>query len=417
MAQQNDYQRKYDSLSPREKEILTMFVWENQSDSQIAEKLKIQESTVRKNRQNIAEKLGIETKATDELHRDRTKNSQDLINFCKRYGMGSPNFYIERSLQQKKCDQTIERKDGFLRIKSPEKFGKTTLLSQVIDYARNKNYQTINIDFASTFDSESFTNYELFIKQFCLSITDSLDLDEDELTNSWKLGSSNRKCTNYLKKYILPKIENSLVIALDNVDLIFESEICRNDFCQLLRGWNDKSKEINADIWRKLRLIIVHSTDNYSKWDINSSPLKNIGETIDLSEFNQDEILQLIQRYGLNFNQEQIKNLSKIIGGHPYLLNQLFKTIKDYNYSLEEILEKAGTEEGIFADYLRKILHNLQQSPDLLESFLTCINSEQGIELDSKIAFKLNRMGLVNFDKNKVIPRCDLYIQYFKKFS
>ncbi|MFZ9549981.1 MAG: AAA-like domain-containing protein [Bacteroidia bacterium] len=120
------------------------------------------------------------------------------------------------------------------------------------------------------------------------------------------------------------KINNSLIIALDNVDLLFESETCRNDFCKLLRSWNDQTKDINSDIWRKLGLIVVHSTEVYHTWDINSSPLSGIGETIDLKEFNSG------QAFGFP-------------GGEPATAGQFGSLLNNMDFNLLHIVVGATT--------------------------------------------------------------------------
>ena len=40
------------------------------------------------------------------------------------------------------------------------------------------------------------------------------------------------------------------------------------------------------------------------------------------------------------------------------------------------------------------------------------VNASEPVQLEGLLAFKLNSMGLVNLDGNKVKPRCSLYRQY-----
>ena len=57
----------------------------------------------------------------------------------------------------------------------------------------------------------------------------------------------------------------------------------------MLRGWYESAKQGDriGQIWQKLRLVVVHSTEAYPSLDINHSPF-NVGIAIDLPEFNLD---------------------------------------------------------------------------------------------------------------------------------
>jgi hypothetical protein len=84
------------------------------------------------------------------------------------------------------------------------------------------------------------------------------------------------------------------------------------------------------------------------------------------------------------------------------------------NITLNELLQSAPTESGIYSDHLRRHLGNLKHHPTLLEAFREVISSHSSVRFPSEQAFKLSRIGLVKLDKNEVTPRCHLYRQYFQ---
>jgi len=84
------------------------------------------------------------------------------------------------------------------------------------------------------------------------------------------------------------------------------------------------------------------------------------------------------------------------------------------NITLNELLQSAPTESGIYSDHLRRHLGNLKHHPTLLEAFWDVISSHSSVRLPSEQAFKLSSIGLVKLDKNEVTPRCHLYRQYFQ---
>ncbi|MBD2664646.1 AAA-like domain-containing protein [Richelia sinica FACHB-800] len=59
-------------------------------------------------------------------------------------------------------------------------------------------------------------------------------------------------------------------------------------FFGLLRALHEEGKR--REIWQKLRLVIVHSTEVYISLDINQSPF-NVDLSVELPEFNNQQIL------------------------------------------------------------------------------------------------------------------------------
>ena len=57
----------------------------------------------------------------------------------------------------------------------------------------------------------------------------------------------------------------------------------------------------------------------------------------------------------------------------------------------------------------------LEGYPDLKEALKAVVNSEAPIWLDPKLGFKLNSLGLVTLNGNRVALSCDLYKQFFQR--
>ena len=232
----------------------------------------------------------------------------------------------------------------------------------------------------------------------------------DRLSTYWKevLGA-NVNCKAYFEKYLLPEINTPLVLGLDEVDRVFQHPEIAEDFFSLLRVWHEAAKE--QDIWQKLRLVVVHSTEVYLPMNVNQSPF-NVGLPIDLPEFTPEQILSLARRHELNWTEAEADKLIKIVGGHPFLVRVALYQIKYQDLTLDSALETAVSETGLYGDHLRRHLWNLQQHPELAEAMKQVVNSNEPVQLEGLLAFKLNSMGLVNLKGNKVKPRCHLYRQY-----
>jgi hypothetical protein len=324
-------------------------------------------------------------------------------------------FYVERVPYESQCYEEILRPGCLIRLKAPQQMGKTLLLERVLCKAREQGYQTLTLDFQLA-DSTVLTDYQKFLQWLCANSGDSLEL-ENRVDEYWKdMYGLNKNCTRYFQRYLLAEINSPLVVGLDNVDLVFEQPALFNDFCRLLRGWYDQARQSDriGEIWKKIRFIVVHSTEVYRAMDINSSPLAGVGLTVELPEFSLQQVQDLAQQYGLNWNASEAEQLMAMVGGHPALVRKAFDCIKNQNVTLEQLLKTAPTEEGVFRDHLGRQLQNLRQHRELEDALLLCVTSLEPVEVDSELAFKLHSMGLVKLQGNCVMPRCDLYRQYFR---
>ncbi len=320
-------------------------------------------------------------------------------------------FYIQRPPIEKDCCETMMRSGSLIRIKAPRQMGKSSLLSRTLGFAKYKGYQVAHLYFQQA-DSDVFDDLDLFLQWFCASIASELDMD-DNIEQYWQgvLGSKN-KCTKYFQRYLLTAKESPLVLGLDEVDLIFQYPKIAADFFGLLRAWHEKAK--NEDVWKKLRLVIVHSKEVYIPLNINQSPF-NVGLPIELPDLTLPQIADLVQRHQLTWQPEQVEQLLLLTGGHPYLVRQALYQIARGRINWQSFLQQAPTEEGIYGDHLRRQLGNLKEDPELLEAYRELVSSNRPLQLDSQIAFKLRSIGLVKFVGNQVMPMCNLYYQYFQQ--
>ena len=319
-------------------------------------------------------------------------------------------FYVERPPVEVRAYEEIVKPGSLIRIKAPKQMGKTSLMAKLLNHAKEQGYHSVHLNFELA-DSEVFTSLEKFLQWFCANVTDELQLPI-EIEGYWsKFLVSKKNCTNYFEKYLLPTIDSPLALGLDSVDLIFPHEKIADDFFSLLRVWHEKAKQ--SDIWQNFRLIIVHGTEVYIPLSNDQSPF-NVGLPIELSEFNFSQVDDLQRRHGLDLNDIQIAQLMAMVGGHPYLVRLALYKIAWQEITLEQILEEAATDTGIYADHLRLHLWNLKQHPELAKALKQVLEADSPVELESAIKFKLNSMGLVHLQGNQVMIRYDLYRQYFQ---
>jgi AAA-like domain/CHAT domain len=318
-------------------------------------------------------------------------------------------FYIERLPIETDCHQEILKPGSLIRAKAPRQMGKTSLMSRILHHATQQGLQTASLSFQDA-DAEFLTSIDAFLQWFCGNITYELNLP-DKLDEFWQgvLGSKS-KSTKYFERYLLPEIQGGIVLGLDEVDEVFKHPEIAADFFGLLRSWHERAK--NEPIWQKLRLIIVHSQEVYIPLNINQSPF-NVGLPIELPELTQVQVEELVQRHGINWTEKQIERLMRLVGGHPYLVRVALYEVARDRMNLEELIQIAPTEEGIYNDHLRRHLLNLEQNMHLLTAFKKVVAANVPVDVGTTEAFKLHSLGLVKFKGNTVTPLCDLYRQYF----
>jgi serine/threonine-protein kinase len=160
--------------------------------------------------------------------------------------------------------------------------------------------------------------------------------------------------------------------------------------------------------------VIVHSKEVYIPLNINQSPF-NVGLPLELPELTNSQIADLVNRHQLDWTNDETEQLSLLTGGHPYLVRQALYQIARGCIDLPKLLQAAPTEEGIYADHLRRQLGNLKEDEEMLAAFRELVASDRPLPLDSRLAFKLRSIGLVKFQGNDVIPMCNLYSEYFRQ--
>ncbi|NKB18314.1 MAG: hypothetical protein HC770_10100, partial [Pseudanabaena sp. CRU_2_10] len=204
-----------------------------------------------------------------------------------------------------------------------------------------------------------------------------------------------------------------LVLGLDEVDLMFQHPAIATDFFWLAASLARKVK--NEEIWKRLRLVIVHSKEVYIPLNINQSPF-NVGLPIELPELTQIQVQDLVRRHELLWSQAQVEQLMTLVGGHPYLVRQALYQIARGRITLEQLLQVAQTEVGIYGDHLRRHLANLEEDRELVNVYKQIVVADNPMRIETALAFKLHSMGLVKFQGNEVTPTCNLYRQYFREW-
>lgn len=322
--------------------------------------------------------------------------------------------YINRPPIEELAYKEISRPGCVIRIKAPMKMGKSSLLNRIIAHAiAQEKYKTIYIDFQEA-DEDIFTSLDKFLRWFCANMARQLHL-KPKLDDYWDRDMGSKvSCKIYLEGYLLEQIDCPLVLALNEVNRVFEYSHIAQDFLPMLRSWYEQAQQF--EVWQKLRLVIVHTTDVYIPLKLNQSPF-NVGLALRLPPFNLEQVRELTQRYGLDWQDEvgtrYIMSLLVMVGGHPYLVNLALYHVSQGWTTLEELLQTAPTTGGVYSHYLQNHLAVLREQPQLASILRQVVMANEKVSLDAFAAHKLESMGLIQLDGNWAKSSCELYRLYF----
>ena len=317
-------------------------------------------------------------------------------------------FYVERD-GDTIVRRALERQGVTITIKGPRQMGKSSLLMRVIDTAMAAGRQPVYIDFQQ-FDQDVLSAPERFYPLFCRSISDQLGM-VDRTEAIWAGGGGNNQLsTRYLQTHILKEAGGPLLLAMDEVDRLFEAEF-RSDFFSMLRGWHNNRALPMFPIWKQLDLALVTATEPYHLIaNLNQSPF-NVGEVIQLHDFSAEQVADLNQRHGAPLTPGQVAALMERLHGHPYLVRRALYLVASGRNTLEELMAQAAEDYGPFGDHLRYHLFRIVDNQQLVDGLRQVIRANRCN--DEKISRLLIAAGLVRKEADQLLPRCRLYGDYF----
>ncbi|NEQ34853.1 MAG: hypothetical protein F6K40_00410 [Okeania sp. SIO3I5] len=373
----------------------------------------LQEPISKTNLREYLEALNL-TESQQKLLRKEQQNPTENIRIEFPSGVMSleSNFYINRPPIEELAYSEINEPGSIIRIRAPQKMGKSSLMVRILHHSRCLGYHTVNIDFRQA-EKDIFSSVDKFLRWFCANVTKQLSI-ESMLDEYWdETFGSKISCTSYFQDYLLWQINSPVVLALNEVNRLFNYPEIAEDFLPLLRSWYEKAKQ--EEIWQKLRMIVVYSTEVYIPLKINQSPF-NVGLPLKLPLFSLQQVQDLAQRHGLScLKDSHLTQLLAIVGGHPYLVRLALYHLHRGEIPFKQLLEEAPTEAGIYNDHLRELLTMLEEEEKLKEAFKQIITTKGGVDIDPIIAYKLDSMGLITINKDLVRPSCELYRLYFEK--
>ncbi|MCU0526312.1 MAG: AAA-like domain-containing protein [Elainella sp. Prado103] len=322
------------------------------------------------------------------------------------------NLYVERPPLESIAYEEILQPGALIRIKAPRQFGKTSLMSRMLKVAQDRGLRTTVLNFQLA-DALVFQNLDRFLRWFCAVITRDLRLP-NRIEEHWdEVFGSNYNCTDYFENYLLPQLSSPLVLALDEVDAVYQYPAIAADFFGMLRAWYEKSRYGSSDsqIWQQFRLLVIHSTEAYLPLNLTQSPF-NVGLLLELPTFTLEQVQDLATRYHLEPDGVALP-LFELLGGIPYLTQMALHYLTSHDGTLYQLIQTSIAADSPFSPHLRRRLSHLQEHSGLLSTYAQIVQSETPIDVNLLQAFRLQSLGLVKLVNLQAAPACQLYRSYF----
>lgn len=315
-------------------------------------------------------------------------------------------FYVERKEIEQRCLRELVKPGALVRIKGPQRMGKTSLMMHLLDHATNAGMRVSLIDLQLV-DSNILSDLERFLRWLCAIIARRLSLPR--VTAEWDdIFGPKDNCTAHFEDHFFGS-GTPLVLALNHVDRLFNAPELAEEFLVLVRAWHEMAKSQGP--WEELRLILGYSTEMYMPLDVNHSPF-NVGLAISLADWDAQTVLELAHRHGLAWSSRETDKLMHLIGGHPHLTRIALHHLAETGADLDEVLATAASDQGLFADHVKHLLWHLERRPALASAAAQVMRATKPIRIETELAFKLVSLGVVYISGDLVSPGRELYRRY-----
>lgn len=320
-------------------------------------------------------------------------------------------FYIERPADSVTIAELLKPAGTTLTIKGPRQVGKSSLLARLISQARRRDRRVAYLDFEGEFDTIDLESPDRFYKRFCSSLSAELGLEDmTSVSTHWREQLSNvRNCTNYLLNWIVPSVDGMLMLAIDQADRMFQTRFY-SDFFGMIRHWHNK-RAVDQRL-ASLDIVLVTSTEpQFFIADPHQSPF-NVGVTVDLSDFNLDQLKHLNRLHGSILLESDVQELLNLTHGHPYLVRRAMYLVATSQITCRELIATATKSSGPFSEHLLRICQILSSYPEMQLGLVNVIN---GKPVPTAIRIRLLSAGLARPQDSSIVSRCTLYSKYFSE--
>jgi ABC-type branched-subunit amino acid transport system substrate-binding protein len=241
--------------------------------------------------------------------------------------------------------------------------GKSSLGVRTRKRLQNDGIASAFIDLTE-FGSEKDTTREKWYWSLIDSLLSAFQLWEEVDLETWWLKHDNlplaKRFSKFVEEILLKKIDQPIVIFLDEIDSVLGLEYCLDDFFALIRYFYNQ-RAINPEFKRLTFALLGVATPSDLIQDGTKTPF-NIGIGIELQGFQLTKVQPLVEGLQKTADDTQavMKEILRWTGGQPFLTQKLCQLVSEIDFRIT-----AGNErEQIEAVVRAKIINNWEAQDD-----------------------------------------------------
>ncbi|MGK7942791.1 MAG: AAA-like domain-containing protein [Crocosphaera sp.] len=218
----------------------------------------------------------------------------------------------------------------FCYVLNSRQMGKSSLWVQTQNKLKNEGIKCATIDLTGFGNNLSEDNWYTILFRELLK---SFDLSRDaktEAQNLWEGRSDTSPVytlTQFIEDILLEKVQQSIIICLDEIDSVLSLNFSSDPFFSFIRRCHEK--RFTKPIYQRLTFCIlgVATTADFIQND-ERSPF-NIGKEINLEGFSKGEALQLAQglKDKVDAPKRVLEDILEWTGGQPFLTQKICQLI------------------------------------------------------------------------------------------
>ncbi len=313
-------------------------------------------------------------------------------------------WYINREEEEARAIDKLRYNSSSVAICGPRRFGKSTFLEYLLERVmkdKPQNNRPIRVEMTKFYEA-NISSLDDVLKELADILVNSVKGKKDWISTCWVANNPTTNIEKLMEDYIFPRAEDELLfLVIEKTDMA-EDWRAKEAFFGMLRSWLEKPHEP----WQKLRLIFTLSISPSELIpDHNQSPFSNC-EIIRLKDLDQDQIQNVAEKYGLVWSETQFKQITDLVGGHPFLVRLIMYQAKRFNKKLEDLLDP---DHSIFENHLELFDSILNRDKALQKELELFKNGVTRAASNSDICKRLVNLGLLKKVRNKYCLSYPIY--------
>ena len=325
------------------------------------------------------------------------------------------SFYVPRPAAETEALNQLHRPGQPLVIWAPERHGKTwflehicqELIDQTTPYLLRLNLDRLGAEAYGSLDSFVQELGSHLAAQFAVLPGARRDLMTATL-RVWRLTSRiEQRLDAIIEQVFLQRAPGLLYLALDRLDAVKDS-VFQDAFFAIVRGWMDRKDEAP---WSRLRLLMATSMAPAWMAKLPTSSPFVISPPLIIEDFTVEQLAHLCRLHDLPWDEEQLRSLMKLIGGHPYLTRMAMYNAVAKGYSVEQLVSPERPGVQVFDGFLETCRLRLMAQPGLWPTAERVLRGKVLSALDRLVVPRLERLGIVRVQGDTCKVRYPLYLR------